>query len=56
MECLAGEWQRFVLEPDAIAIEMSVPNFLGVYALVRLPGLIVDNRFIFDEPSEAAGT
>lgn len=42
----------FVLEPDALVIEESVYYAAGCFVLVRLPGRIVDNRFVFEESPE----
>lgn len=39
----------FVLEPDAIVVSTGVIYATGVYALIRIPGQVVDDRFIFDE-------
>ena len=44
----------FVLEPDALVIEESVYYAAGCFVLVRLPGRIVDNRFVFEEFPETA--
>lgn len=49
VEYLLKDWYGFVLEPDALVIEASVAYFAGNYVLVRLPGRIVYDRFIFDE-------
>lgn len=49
VEYMLKDWYGFVLEPDALVIEIGVAYFAGNYVLVRLPGRIVYNRFIFDE-------
>ena len=49
MEYLTNGWYGFVLEPDALVIEAGVAYYSGVYVLIRLPGRIDDNCFIFDE-------
>lgn len=41
----------FVLEPDAIFVSTGVMYATGVYALIRLPGQVVGDRFVFDELS-----
>lgn len=48
VEYLLKDWYGFVLEPDALVIEVGVAYFSGNFALVRLPGQIVYDRFIFD--------
>lgn len=49
-EAYAKGLYGFVLEPNAIVIQIGVTYASGVYALIKLPGRIVDNQFIFDEP------
>lgn len=51
IEFLTKGWYGFVLEPDAISVEVGVIYATGVYALIRIPGQVVGDRFIFDEPS-----
>lgn len=49
MEFLA-EWEdRFVLEQNALIVTMEVSPDDGDYVLIRLPGQMEGNRFIFDE-------
>lgn len=39
----------FVLEPEALVVEERVYYAAGRYVLIRLPGQIIDNHFIFDK-------
>lgn len=39
----------FVLEPEALVVEEGVYYAAGGYVLIRLPGRIIDNHFIFDK-------
>lgn len=39
----------FIMEPETLTVEMPAMVCDGDYVLVRLPGKIKDNRFIFDE-------
>jgi len=45
------EWEdRFALEQDALIVTMEVSPDDGDYVLIRLPGQMKGNRFVFDEP------
>lgn len=52
IEDLTRGWYGVVLEPDVIVVGVNVTYASGVYALIKLPGRIVDNRFQFEKDVE----